>query len=87
LPAARNDWPGVATGACNHRPRDREAASLVFSGQITDGETSYGPAGVVLALITFLVGFGVCLNAGAVFGRMWNDWQDERTSLENHQRA
>jgi membrane protein len=57
-------------------------SSLVFSGQITDGQKSYGPAGVVLALIAFLVGFGVCLHAGAVFGRMWNDWQDERASRD-----
>jgi len=32
---------------------------LVFSGQITSGERGYGPGGVVLALISFLVGFGV----------------------------
>jgi hypothetical protein len=32
----------------------------------------------VIALISFLVGFGVCLHLGAVFGRMWNEWQDER---------
>jgi hypothetical protein len=55
-------------------------ASFRFSGQITSGEKSYGPAGVVLALISFLVGFGVCLHAGAVFGRMWNEWQAERAS-------
>jgi hypothetical protein len=35
-------------------------------------------AAVGLDVITFLVGFGVCLHAGADFGRMWNDWQDER---------
>jgi membrane protein len=57
-------------------------SSFLFSGQITDGQKSYGPAGVVLALISFLVGFGVCLHAGAVFGRMWNDWQDERSASE-----
>jgi hypothetical protein len=45
------------------------------------GQKSYGPAGVVIALITFLVGFGVCLHAGAVFGRMWNERQDERAAL------
>jgi membrane protein len=55
-------------------------SSLLFSGQITSGEKSYGPAGVVLALISFLVGFGVCLHGGAVFGRVWNDWRDERAS-------
>jgi hypothetical protein len=47
----------------------------------SSGQESYRPAGVVIALITFLVGFGVCLHAGAVFGRMWNEWQDERASL------
>jgi uncharacterized BrkB/YihY/UPF0761 family membrane protein len=58
-------------------------SSLLFSGQITSGEKTYGPAGVVLALISFLVGFGVCLHGGAVFGRVWNDWRDERASLDN----
>ena len=54
-------------------------SAFFFSDQVTSGQKSYGPAGVVIALITFLVGFGVCLHAGAVFGRMWNDWQDERS--------
>jgi membrane protein len=70
---------GVATGACITGLGVFSA--LVFSGQITSGQRSYGPAGVVLALISFLVGFGVCLHLGAVFGRMWNDWKDERASL------
>jgi membrane protein len=69
---------GVATGACITGLG--MVSSFVFSGQITSGEKSYGPAGVVLALISFLVGFGVCLHAGAVFGRMWNDWQDDRAA-------
>jgi len=56
-------------------------SAFFFSDQVTSGQKSYGPAGVVLALITFLVGFGVCLHAGAVFGRMWNEWQAERSSL------
>jgi len=38
-------------------------------------------------LISFLVGFGVCLHAGAVFGRMWNDWQDERASTSRQPSA
>ena len=67
---------GVATGACITALGI--VSRFVFAGQITAGQASYGPAGVVLALITFLVGFGVCLHAGAVFGRMWNEWQDER---------
>jgi len=53
-------------------------SSFVLSGQIVTGKESYGPAGVALALITYLVGFGVCLHLGAVFGRVWNDWQATR---------
>jgi hypothetical protein len=53
-------------------------ARMGLNEQVTEGQKSYGPAGVVIALITFLVGFGVCLHAGAVFGRMWNERQAER---------
>jgi hypothetical protein len=67
---------GVATGACITGLGI--VSSLFFSDQITSGQKSYGPAGVVIALITFLVGFGVCLHAGAVFGRMWNEAQAEQ---------
>lgn len=49
-------------------------SSFLFSGQVTSGEKTYGPAGVVLAIVSYLVGFGVCLHLGAVFGRVWNDW-------------
>jgi len=70
---------GVATGACVTGLGI--VSSFVFSDQITSGHDSYGPAGVVIALITFLVGFGVCLHAGAIFGRMWIAWQDERAAL------
>ena len=72
---------GVATGACITGLG--VVSSLVFSDQVTSGQKSYGPAGVVIALITFLVGFGVCLHAGAVFGRMWDEWQAERALLDN----
>jgi membrane protein len=71
---------GIATGACITGLG--VVSSFFFSSQITSGQKSYGPAGVVIALVTFLVGFGVCLHAGAVFGRMWNDWQDERASAD-----
>ena len=74
---------GVATGACITGLGI--VSSLFFSDQITSGQNSYGPAGVVIALITFLVGFGVCLHAGAVFGRMWNERQAERASLDEHE--
>ena len=74
---------GVATGFCITGLG--VFSSLIFSGQITDGQKSYGPARVVIARISFLVGFGVCLHAGAVFGRMWNDWQDERAAAAESQ--
>jgi membrane protein len=75
---------GVATGACITGLG--VVSSFFFSDQVTSGQRSYGPAGVVIALITFLVGFGVCLHAGAVFGRMWNEWQAERALLDNQTR-
>jgi membrane protein len=71
---------GVATGTCITGLG--VVSSFVFSGQITSGEQSYGPAGVVIALISFLVGFGVCLHLGAVFGRMWNEWRAEQATLK-----
>jgi uncharacterized BrkB/YihY/UPF0761 family membrane protein len=69
---------GVATGACLSGLG--VVSWLFFSQQVTSGQKSYGPAGVVIALITFLVGYGVCLHAGAVFGRMWNERQTESVS-------
>jgi uncharacterized BrkB/YihY/UPF0761 family membrane protein len=72
---------GVATGACITGLGI--VSAFFFSDQVTSGQRSYGPAGVVIALITFVVGYGVCLHAGAVFGRMWNERQDERASLDN----
>ena len=79
VPLRRLFPAGVATGACITGLGI--VSSFVFSGQITSGEKSYGPAGVVIALISFLVGYGVCLHLGAVFGRMWNEWQAERAAL------
>jgi membrane protein len=46
---------------------------LLFSGSITSGEKSYGSIGVVLVLLYYLIGSGVCLLLGAVFGQMWNE--------------
>jgi membrane protein len=79
VPLRRMLSAGVATGAC--LTGLAIFSSVFFSGEVTSGQKSYGPAGVVIALISFLVGFGVCLHAGAVFGRMWNEWRDERASL------
>jgi membrane protein len=57
-------------------------SALLFSEEITSGEASYGPAGVVVAVTSYLVGFGVCLHLGAVFGRVWDDWRTSREPLE-----
>ena len=46
---------------------------LLFSGSITSGQKSYGPIGVALVLLYYLIGAGVCLLLGAVFGRTWNE--------------
>ena len=48
-------------------------SSLFCSDLVTEGEKSYSPAGVVLGITTYFIGFGVCLHLGAVFGRVWND--------------
>lgn len=71
---------GVATGLCITGLG--VVSAFFFSDQITSGERSYGPAGVVIALINFLIGFGVCLHAGAIFGRMWNEWRGERATRD-----
>jgi membrane protein len=57
-------------------------SALFFSDQITEGEASYGPAGVVLGITSYVIGFGVCLHLGAVFGRVWNDWRSARASVD-----
>jgi membrane protein len=67
---------GVATGFCIAGLA--VFSSLFFSDSIISSDASYGPAGVALVLISFLIGFGVCLHLGAVFGRTWNDWQAAR---------
>jgi membrane protein len=67
---------GVATGFCIAGLGVFSA--LLFSDQITSGEKSYGAAGVVLAVTSYLIGYGVCLHLGAVFGRVWNDMRAAR---------
>jgi membrane protein len=62
---------GVATGFCITGLG--VFSSLLFSDQITSGEKGYGPAGVVVALTSYLIGYGVCLHLGAIFGRVWID--------------
>jgi membrane protein len=48
-------------------------SALLFSGQIVSGYNDYGAIGVVITLLSYLIGFGVCLHIGAVAGRAWNE--------------
>jgi membrane protein len=76
---------GVATGFCITGLG--VFSSLLFSGQITSGEKTYGSAGVVLVVISYLIGYGVCLHLGAVFGRVWNDLHAPPPPSQPDQRA
>jgi hypothetical protein len=48
-------------------------SALLFSGQIVSSQRDYGSIGVVMVVLSYLIGFGVCLHLGAVLGRMWNE--------------
>ena len=48
-------------------------SDLLFSGQIVSSDSDYGPIGVVMVLLSYLIGLGVCIHLGAVAGRMWNE--------------
>jgi hypothetical protein len=48
-------------------------SALIFSGQITSSYNDYGAIGVVTVLLSYLIGFGVCLHLGAVAGQVWNE--------------
>ena len=48
-------------------------SALVFSGQIVSSATDYGSIGVMMVLLSYLIGLGVCIHLGAVAGRMWNE--------------
>jgi membrane protein len=37
----------------------------------------YGPIGVVIVLLSYLIGLGVCIHLGAVAGRMWDERRRE----------
>jgi membrane protein len=47
--------------------------SLLFSGQIVSSSNDYGPIGVMIVLLSYLIGLGVCIHLGAVVGRAWNE--------------
>jgi len=59
-------------------------SSLLFSGSITSGEQSYGPVGVVMVLLSYLIGYGVCLLLGAVFGRTWSERHESSHSTPSN---
>ena len=48
-------------------------SSLLFSQSIISDTNSYGPVGVVMVLLEYCIGYGVCIHLGAVAGRMWNE--------------
>jgi membrane protein len=52
-------------------------SALLFSNSIVSSEKSYGPIGVMTVLLSYCIGFGVCLHIGAVVGRMWNERHSE----------
>jgi membrane protein len=73
----RHAFPaGLATGIC--ATGLSVFSALFFSSQMVSGERDYGPIGVVTVLVvtvllSWLIGWAVCLHLGAVFGRMWNE--------------
>ena len=52
-------------------------STLLFSGQIVSSDTDYGSIGVVMVLLSYLIGLGVCIHLGAVAGRMWIERDSE----------
>jgi membrane protein len=68
---------GVATGIC--LTGLSVFSALLFSSSVVSGDQNYGPVGVVTALLSYFIGFGVCIHLGAVFGRMWNERHEAAT--------
>jgi membrane protein len=60
---------------------------LLFSGSVISGEKSYGPIGVVLVLLYYLIGAGVCLLLGAVFGKMWSEHRQSPHPMRSDSQA
>jgi membrane protein len=48
-------------------------SALVFSGQVVSSAADYGSMGVMMVLLSYLIGLGVCIHLGAVAGRLWNE--------------
>ena len=68
---------GIATGFC--LTELSVFSALLLSSSIVYGDENYGPVGVVTALLSYLIGFGVCIHLGAVFGRIWNERHESST--------
>jgi membrane protein len=62
---------GLATAACFTGLS--VFSSLFFSSSLISDEKSYGPVGVVLALLSYFIAIAVVVHLGAVIGRMWNE--------------
>lgn len=58
-------------------------SALLLSGSIISGEKTYGPIGVVTVLLSYLIGYAVCLHLGAVFGRMWSERRESPDSARS----
>jgi membrane protein len=48
-------------------------SALFFSNSIISDEKAYGPVGVVMILLSYMIAIGVVVHLGAVVGRRWND--------------
>ena len=52
-------------------------SGLLFSQQIVSSDSDYGSIGVVMVLLSYLIGLGVCIHLGAVAGHMWDERRPE----------
>ena len=50
-------------------------AYLFFSPYLISNYADYGALGVVMVVLSYFIGLGVCIHLGAVFGCMWNERQ------------
>jgi membrane protein len=66
---------GLATAACVTGLG--VFSDLLFSQQIVSSDSEYGSIGVVMVLLSYLIGLGVCIHLGAVAGRMWHERRPE----------
>jgi membrane protein len=55
-------------------------SGLLFSQQVVSSHSDYGSIGVVMVLLSYLIGLAVCIHLGAVAGRMWDERRSEPTA-------